>query len=200
MFRLILFLLAVAVLGSCGKGTDESKQTTQHDDHEHQIRGPLGKPQGRPAIPDEGLSEFEKIANGWIKPYFDAAGTDTVAEVSEGEFFDIYIVIEFNELYSMAACEYRIVLPPGVTIMATTKSDSVIITVGEPQLDHMLAFRCTSEKLWLMKYTCKADEEFVGGDVKIEQGSNLEFLGFAQCDEARTQIRGRGGQAILRKK
>lgn len=202
MHRLILFLLAVAVLGSCGKGKDKNAQTAQSDrTTQDQAAGPVPRPHGKPAIPDEEFSEFEEIAAARIRPSFNAEGTDTLREITPGEYVDIYIVAEFNELYTMSAAEYRLQLPPGLSIMSWAKMDSVVLTYGEHDRDFMLAFRCVSgPRNWLIKYVCKTSEDFAGGEITTLPGANLEFLGYTLCDATRTLVRGRGGQAMLRAK
>lgn len=192
MYRLIVLLLAVAVLGACGKGGEESKQSEPPGQVQTQM------PPGHQAIPEEGLSEFEKLAAATLKPYFDEAGTQTTKTIKPGEYVDVYVVAEFNTAYPMSAAEYRLELPPGMTIMGVSKSDSVVIDFGKPEEDVMMAFRCSAgPKLWLMKYFCKTSEDFAGGDISTHEGSNLNYLGFTLCDVTRTKIRATGGKATI---
>lgn len=198
MHRLILFLLAVAVLGSCGKGNDQSTQTAQTTEQHDHATGQVERPKGKAMIPDAEFSEFEEIAAARIRPSFNAEGTDTLKEIAPGDYVDIYVVAEFNELYTMSAAEYRIQLPPGISVMSWAKMDSVVITYGEHDRDFMLAFRCISGPHdWLIKYVCKASEDFAGGEIITLPGANLDFLGFTMCDATRTLVRGRGGKATL---
>jgi hypothetical protein len=199
MYRLIIFLLAMAVLGSCGKGKEEEgAQTAQPAE---QAEGSVPRPHGQAMIPDKEFSEFEEIAAAHIRPAFNAEGTDTLKEIAPGDYVDIYVVAEFNELYQMSAAEYRLQLPPGISVMSWAKMDSVVLTYGEHDRDFMLAFRCINgPESWLIKYVCKADEDFAGGEISTHPGANLDFLGFTLCDATRTLVRGRGGSATLRSK
>jgi hypothetical protein len=182
----------VAVLYSCGGGTDEGTQTQQTATQTQQ------RPPGTQAIPDQDFSEFENLAAAYLKPYFDEAGTITSKKIEPGERFDVWLFAEFNELYPMSAAQWRIQMPAGTTIMSSLKSDSTIVMLGDAENDFMMAFNCFSgPRIWLMKYVCKASEDFAGGELETLPGNNLNFLGFTMCDATRTLIRGRGGKATL---
>ena len=91
-----------------------------------------------------------------------------------------------------------LLLPEGVSILSSAQSDSVIVTLGKPEVDFMVAFHCLDgPKHWLMKYICKADDDFQGGVIKTVQGDNLKFLGFVTCDVSKTEVRATGGWVKL---
>ena len=149
-------------------------------------------------IPDAGLSEFEKSAQGFIRPYFDPDGTVTSMDITPGSPFDVWVFAEFNDAFVMSGAEYKLLLPEGVSILSSAQSDSVIVTLGKPEVDFMVAFHCLDgPKHWLMKYICKADDDFQGGVIKTVQGDNLKFLGFVTCDVSKTEVRATGGWVKL---
>ena len=189
MYRVIILLFVLVILCACGK-TEEEQPPAQAQDTP-----------GRPMIDDSEFGEFDRLANALLRPYFDETGADTVLEVAPGEYFDLYIFSEYNELYPMSAAEYKLVLPPEVSVMGTVTTDSTILTLGRYDVDFMIAFRCMQgPKNWIVKYSCKAHEEFEGGMIETIRGQNMDFLGFTMCDGAHTLIRGRGGKAELKKK
>jgi hypothetical protein len=150
-------------------------------------------------IPDEEFSEFDKLGQGFIRPYFDKDATLTEKTVKAGETFDLYVVAEFNPLYPMSAAEYCLVLPEGVAVTSSANSDSTILTLGRQDEDFMIAFRCTpGPKLWLVNYKCVASPGAVGGTVMTEKGRSQDFLGFTMCDEQRTLVKAKPGTAQIK--
>ncbi len=196
MSRIGVFLL-VLLLASCGGGGDGDTQTASQDAAPATSeRGP-----GTPAIPDDELSDFDKIVNAHLRPFFDAEGTETEADVAPGEYFDLYVFAEYNTLYPMSAAEYKLVLPQEVSVMGSVQADSTILSLGKHDQDFLIAFHCVTEaKWWVVKYQCKAHEDFKGGTIETTRGDGLDFLGFTLCDVTKTLVRAKGGTAVLKKK
>lgn len=190
MKRIIFVSIALWFALSCGGKQDRPAEEAKTAS---EVKKPVQM------IPDEEITEFERLAKGYIRPYFDANATQTEKTVKAGEAFDLYVVAEFSPLYSMSAAEYCLVLPQGVTVTSSANSDSTILTLGKHEEDFMIAFHCTSgPKFWLVKYGCVAGAGTAGGTVSIEKGRNQGFLGFTMCDEPRTMIRAKPGQAVLK--
>lgn len=197
MSRLVVLMIALALLPACGKKEGGGEQTASNESATAtQQRGP-----GRPAITEDDFSELEQIVKGSLRPYFDEQGTRTEITIAPGEYFDLYVFAEYSEYYPMSAAEYRLVLPAEVSVMGSANNDTTIAAVGKYDQDFGIAFPCMSEpKWWVVKYTCKAHEEFNGGTIEVTRGTGLDFIGFVTCDATRTMIRAKGGTAVLKKK
>ena len=218
--RKVIYLAAMvalfAALASCGGQKEEPAESTeaaQHDGDDNDNGQDVAKddaeaspglspqtPTGEPItmIPDEEFSEFEKLAGASLRPYFDEAATQTEISVSPGDYFDMWVIAEFEKTHPMSACEYKLDIPEGIDILGTTHSDSIVITMGKADRDFMAAFRCAhGPKMWVVKYQCKVGDDFKGGKVMTTKGQDLNFLGFTMCDAAKTMIRARPGEATI---
>jgi hypothetical protein len=194
----LLIVASILVFGACSKEKKEKKeeastaQTTPPAEH----RGTASE-----MIPDKALTEFEQIINGHIRPFFDPAGTVTEKSVAPGENFDLYVLADVNELYPIAGVEYKLILPAGVSILATTNNDSTVVSLGQYDRDFMIAFRCLDgPRIVVVRYQCKAGDDFVGGTITTMRGDTSGLIGFALCDETRTAVRVLGGTAEIHKK
>jgi len=190
MKRIIFISIALWFAVSCG-GKDEgpAQQATKSSLEKKSVQ----------MIPDEEFTQFERLAQGYIRPYFDVNATQTEKTVKAGENFELYVVAEYNPLYPMSAAEYCLVLPEGVTVMSSANTDSTILTLGKHDQDFMIAFKCSSgPKLWLVRYNCVASAGTAGGTVTIERGRSQNYLGFTMCDEQRTMIKAKPGQVTLK--
>jgi len=193
MYRFVIILSLLVFLSSCGQKEEESDTASSAS-----VPAP---PNSRSAIDAGEFSEFEKIINGSLKPYFDVAGTQTELEVAPGDYFDVYIFAEFNEAYDVNAAEWKLVLPDEVSIMSVAQTDSVLVSLGKHEEDFMIAFRCLpGPRDWIVRYQCKAHEGFAGGAIETVAGQNLKFIGFTICDATHTEVKGRGGKAELKRK
>jgi hypothetical protein len=197
MVRVLTALLVLGLLLSCSgeKKKESSSESASAGDK-------TGQSTPRSAIPSEDdTSEFDKLMQAYIRPYFDAAGTVSEKTVAPGETFDIYVYGEYNKMYPMSASEYMLALPEGVDVLNEAKSDSVIMSVGSFRTDYMMTFRCSDgPKFMMMKYSCRAGDAFAGGTVETKEGTVHHFLGFTLCDDARTMVKAEAGSAVLKKK
>jgi hypothetical protein len=180
----------LSLVASCrGKSEQAAKEQTQA----------LPKKEPIQQIPDEGLTQFEKLANGFIRPGFDQSAEQTEKTVKPGDMFDLYVVAEYNPQIPMSTANYRLALPEGMSVVASANCDSTILTLGKYDDDFVIAFLCaTGPKMWLVKYICKADPTFSGGTVEVQKGNDNHYLGFTMCDEQKTLVRSQGGKAVLK--
>jgi hypothetical protein len=191
--------MALSLLAGCEKGAKEGSESAGTTD---EVKTEVAESEPITQIPDtDELSEFEKLAKAYIRPYFDEAGSVTEKTVSPGDYFDIWIVAEFSRDYPVNAAEFRLIMPEGVSLMGHTQNDSILVYMGKPEHDVMMAFHCSNgPKMWMVKYNCKASEDFNGGTVQVAQGSDLNYLGFTMCDADHTMIRATAGQAAIRRR
>lgn len=194
MVRMLVAVLVLGVVMSCSG--EKKPESAKDEDATKTVQS-----EPRQAIPDDGPSEFDKLMQAKIVPYFDKAGTVTEKEVAAGEEFDLYVFGEYNKMYPMSAVEYMLALPEGIEVLTEAKSDSAVMSVGSYKSDFMMTFRCAEgPKFMLMRYRCKVKAPFAGGDIEIQEGSVHRFLGFTLCDDARTMVAAEPGKAVIRKK
>ena len=187
---LCLLTVSLWVVASCG---GKSEQAAQEQTQTPQKKEPIQQ------IPDEGLNQFEKMANGFIRPGFDEAAEQTEKTVKLGDMFDVYVVAEYSPQVPMSTANYRLALPEGISMVAAANCDSTILTVGKYDVDFVIAFKCaTGPKMWIVKYICKADPAFKGGTIEVLPGSDNHYLGFTMCDEQKSLVRSQGGKAVLK--
>lgn len=187
---LCLLTISLWFVASCGGKTDEAAQERTQT---AQKKEPIQQ------IPDEGLTQFEKLADGYIRPCFDEAAQQTEKTIKPGDVFDVYVVAEFSTQYPMSTANYRLVLPEGVSVSAAANCDSTILTVGKFDDDFVIAFTCsTGPKMWLVKYICKSDPTFRGGTIEVQEGSTNKYLGFTMCDEEKTLVKAKPGKAVVK--
>jgi hypothetical protein len=188
MRTIIVLLLALWAVSSCGGRGEDAKQ---------QEAKPAQKPEPVQAISDSDLSEFDRLANAFIRPYFDAEATQTEKTVKPGENFDLYVFAEYSKDFAMCGAEFRLVIPEGVKIVSAANTDSTIITMGDVE-DFTTTFRPTAgPKAWLVRYTCTSDPSFQGGAIRTDKGARLHFLGFTMCDSEFTMVNAQHGEATI---
>lgn len=200
MKKLALLGLALMVVVSCSTKEEEQADSEVADAVQSESAIALrGEP--KTMIPGEELSEMERLAQAYLKPYFDENASQTEKAVSPGDRFDLYVFAEYDKNYPMSAAEFRVVLPEGVSILSSTTCDSTILQFGNPEGDFMIAFHCSyGPKMWLVRYECGVDEAFGGGTIKTDEGMAMHYLGFTLCDVSKTLIRAKPGEAVLRSK
>jgi hypothetical protein len=199
MKKFVVLCLALFVVFSCSKKEEEKAAEVAGDVRGESAIVPRGEPKSM--IPGEELSEMERLANAYLRPYFDDAATQTEKAVAPGDRFEMYVFAEYDRNYLMSAAEYKVTLPEGVKILSSTNCDSTILQFGNPEGDFMIAFHCAyGPKMWLVKYECSADESFAGGVIKTEEGMAMHYLGLTMCDVSKTLIRAKPGEAVLRLK
>jgi len=197
MKKLLVLVMVIGLIASCGKG-DEGGETVS-DDTAAVVEQ---TPESRPGIPDQSVSGYETAAEAVIRPSFDKKGKQTSKEVTPGEMFDLYVIAEFNDAFSMSGAEYKLVVPEGITVLGAAYMDSVNVSLGKYDVDISLAFpTCIpGPGDWLTKYLCKAEDDFTGGKFETLPGERLGFIGFVMCDHLATQIRAAGGTAEMGRK
>lgn len=200
MSRVFTLLAVLVLVVACDNtGSEQGGDSAQDTGSPEGI--PLETSRGEPMIPDEEYSEFEKLANAYIRPYFDEEGTVTELAVAPGDQFNIWLFAEFNTTHPMSAMEFMLIVPDGVTIFATQNTKKVRLTMGAWDTDVSIAFHCMNgPKHWIVKYLCQAEENFAGGTVRTAKGQVQGYLGFTMCDASKTMIRAKPAQVTLRKK
>lgn len=196
MVRCIFALLVLGLLGSCS-----GEKKPERSAGEEGVATTAGQSEAQQAIPSDDTSEFDRLMQAKITPYFDPEGTVAEKAVAPGEQFDLYLFGEYNEMYPMSAAEFMLALPEGMEILSEAKSDSAVMSVGSYKTDYMMTFRCSKgPKFMMMRYSCRASNTFAGGEIESREGTVHHFLGFTLCDDARTMVKAEPGKAVLTKK
>jgi len=200
IFVLSVLSMALWLVVSCGGKGEKTEGTAKEGTGTEGTRTPAAR-QEEPveAIPGSDLSEFDKLAKGYIRPYFDVAGTQTEKTVKPGETFDVYVIAEYSSEFAMGAAEYRLVMPAGTVVTSLVNSDSITATLGRHDDDYSLTFNCTGgPRLWLTKFVCAADPSSQGGEIRTEKGADMNFLGFSMCDGQFTLVNATPGKATIK--
>lgn len=197
----ITVVCLVAVLSGCGGGGEDGASGDQSAST--QTSRPAPEEQSIAAIPPE-AEKLDVLEGFEINPFFDEGGSTSELAVSPGERFSFFVFMQYEEPFHVAAIEYRIDLPTGVKIQSESKFNANALSVGDPLTDYALAFGCMAPgKYLVMTYTCLAEAEFVGGEIKMTPGLNQQstlFLGMATCKPDEIKIPAKGGVAVLTKK
>jgi hypothetical protein len=179
--------------GGGGNGSDEV--SAKSESHRPQPQG-----ESRSAIPEK-VEPLDAIEGIEIMPYFDEQGTVSEQAISPGDEFTFYVFIAYPEPYYASAVEYRVEMPEGTSILGESKFNDRALTVGSMMDDFSMAFGCIAPaKFYVMKYTCKADESFKGGEIMVTPGvkkNGQTFLGIATCRPDVKKLPGEGGSAVL---
>ena len=191
MKRLAIVILCLLVVFACSKKEPETTatNTTQSATESH-------SDEPKQMIPDK---PDQPIVFAAIKPFFDDKGTVTEKTISPGDEFEVFIIAEYEETNSMTAAEYKLVLPAGVSILASQITDSLSLQSGKPETDFMIAFKCSpGPKMFLVRYTCLAGQNFAGGVIQTAEGDQTNFIGLVTCGNAPVQHKADTGKAVLK--
>jgi hypothetical protein len=98
----------------------------------------------------------------------------------------------------MGAVIFKIEFPEGISVLGNKMLESYRLSLGTFQKEFMMSFECKNgPKLLLVKFVCKANEDFSGGVVQLGKGDYEGFIGYSMCDQERTRIPAKAGGAVL---
>lgn len=206
---LLFFLGALLLFGVAGCGGDKSGESAATKAAPETQQNPSAASQLPPATvtskPGDqlGVEPVTSPLEGlFIKPYFDDAGTVTEKSVAVGEKFSIGVWAETAAPYTTNAAQYRLELPPGVRVTSVAELAAKSVSMGNFAENYQVAYDCQpSGRFRLVEYLCVTDPGFMGGEVKVLNGVDLQgspFVGFSTCD---FQLAPSGtGSAILKRK
>jgi len=151
----------------------------------------------------------------------DATKEDTILsyvseEVSFGVFFDeqgakrtmklgardkqamIYIFVNFPEAMQIAAVEYRLVLPAGVTIENDKFYDQRVALLGTFEDGISEAFSCVAgPRILLHALTLNVPPGLKDAEITLLPHEKSSFIGVAMCDEGQPMITGTSYKAVI---
>lgn len=131
--------------------------------------------------------------------FFDEEGTKRILTLGKDQKeFDVYIIVSFPEEMEIAAVEWRIVLPEGVSIVNDKYYFERHMTYG--QMEHGLSerFPCVKgPKLLLHVLTLRTEKELKNAEVAVMSSEESEFLGVAECKEGFPRARAAAYKAVV---
>ena len=204
MRRPLLFFWAVVLIAG-GLGCGEKKATQESNGSS------AGSSIATNQIPDSSVTSRPGEALGennmnnpvegvWLRPCFDESGATELA-VSAGEEFDVHLFADTVEPYSTNAAQFRMDLPPGVTVSGVRETEERSISAGRYDTGYMIAYNCQpAGKFRIITFHCVAGAGFRGGEIKLAPGlgGDAPYLGFSTCDYM--QAPAHTGTATLKQK
>jgi hypothetical protein len=199
-------LLLFGVAGCGGEKSGESAETAVQTTPEDQSAAGQLPPADVTAKPGSEIATEPvtsmPLEGLFIKPYFDGDGTVAEKTIAVGDKFSIGVWGETAAPYTTNAAQYRLELPPGVSVTSINELATKSVSMGNYAENFQIAYDCQpSGRFRIVEYVCVADSEFKGGEVKVSSGVDAQgdpFVGFSTCD---FQLAPSGtGSAILKGK
>ncbi|HUV36857.1 MAG TPA: hypothetical protein VMX58_07965 [Patescibacteria group bacterium] len=131
--------------------------------------------------------------------FFDEKGTRRTLDLDRDQKeFDVYIIINFPEDIEIAAAEWRLELPEGISVI----NDKYILnrTISMGLMDYGLSerFPCVSGPSCLLHtLTLRTDRELKNAEIAVLPSTEGEFLGVAECTEGYPQIRATSFRGVV---
>ncbi len=123
--------------------------------------------------------------------FFDESGTKRTLKLSRNQKeFDVYIIVQFPEDMEIAAVEWRLVLPEGVTVVNDKYVMDRTLVMG--MMEHGISerFPCVSGPTFLIHtLTLHADTKLENAEIAIMPSEEGDFLGIAECVEGFPRMR-----------
>ena len=200
---LLFFWAVVLIVGGMGCGDKKGTQESNASGESGSIATNQIPDSNVTSNPGETLGENNMstpMEGVWMRPCFDEAGATELA-VAVGEEFDILLFADTVEPYSTNAAQFRMDLPPGVTVNGYKETEERSISAGRYDTGFMIAYNCQpAGKFRIMTYHCVAEAGFRGGEIKLAPGlgGDIPYLGFSTCNYLQTPAH--SGTATLKQK
>lgn len=183
-FLPVVFVLLLSLaLFSCSK--EESGEETKKDDTAEETG-------------EETISYISDEVS--FSLYFDEEGTKRTMKLEKGQTeFDGYIILLCPEYISVAAVEFRIVLPEGVEIVSDQPRSDRVMMLGK--VDHGISERFSpcvqGPKVQLHRLTFRASAGLENAEFSILPSEHGPFLGIAKCEEGYPQVNASAYKAVV---
>lgn len=179
--RIACMALCALFVVSCSEG--EKKETPEAEQPREEVK--------------ETISYLDEEVSFGV--FFDEAGTRRTLELDRGtREFDVYIIINFPADMEIAAAEWRLELPVGVTVV----NDKYIMdrTIAMGKMDYGLSerFPCMSGPSCILHtLTLHTDGELKNAEIAVMPSKDGEFLGVAECIEGYPRIRATSFRGVV---
>jgi hypothetical protein len=132
-----------------------------------------------------------------IAPYFDIEATECEKDVAPGDYFELFIVGRSTG-ETMAAAEFALQVPEGVTYLGLSFGPDVTVSSGNPIDGIQVAFgTCDHSQVLLARASFSVGAEVSDATFQVVGHPVSSFLGFAVCDADRSLETALGGGAVL---
>jgi hypothetical protein len=177
---LVVAILGLAVLFSCAKKEKKAEAA------------PAGT-----AAKDSTLSYVsEEVSLG---VFFDKEGTKRTTTLGgRDKQVTIYIFVNYPETMQIAAVEYRLALPKGVTVETDKFYAERTALLGTFEHGISEAFPCVAgPKLLLHQLVLNVPGGLKDAEIALLTDEQNQFMGVAMCDDAKTTITGVSYKAVI---
>jgi hypothetical protein len=130
--------------------------------------------------------------------FFDAAGTKRTIEVKGAKETKLYIVVSYPATMQIAAVEWRLVLPEGVTVEYDKFYDRRAALLGTFEDGMSETFPCVAgPKLVLHELVLNVPAGIKNGEVALMPSHSGKILAVATCDEGYPIVEASAYKAII---
>ena len=152
-----------------------------------------------PAITkDDGLISYvnENVVFG---VYFDAEGTKRTIKLDRDvREFDVHVIVHFPEEMQIAATEFKLILPDGVSIVNDKYSQDRVMSLGTFDGGLSERFPCRPGPMMVVHtLTLRADKPLENAIIGLGPSENAQFIGVAECEEGYPRARARAYRAVI---
>ena len=131
--------------------------------------------------------------------FFDEQGTKrTIKLEGRGKQAMVYIFVSFPEVMQIAAAEFRLVLPAGVTIANDKYYDKRVALLGSFEEGISEAFPCVAgPRILLHALTLNVPPGLKDAEISLLPHEKSQFIGVATCDEGQPMVTGTSYKAVI---
>ncbi len=172
LIYIVTLALCAALLFACAKEEKEEPAETEQSRETEQTLSYLS----------------EDISFG---VFFDESGTKRTLKLGRNQKeFDVYIIVQFPEDMEIAAVEWRLVLPEGVTIVNDKYVMERSLVMGVMEHGISERFPCAGGPAFLIHtLTLNTDTKLENAEIAIMPSEDGDFLGIAECIEGFPRMR-----------
>ena len=131
--------------------------------------------------------------------YFDEKGTKRTLDLDrDAREFDVWVIVHFPEEMQVAATEFKLELPEGVSIVNDRYNMDRTLSMGT--FEHGLAerFPCTPGPMMVIHtLTLRAETPLENASIGLAPSENGNFIGVAECEEGYPRARARAYRALI---
>jgi hypothetical protein len=131
--------------------------------------------------------------------FFDAKGEKRTLKLgSRDRETTIYIIVKYPDTMPIAAVEYRLVLPAGVTIKNDVYYKERVALLGTFDEGISETFPCVpGPMLVLHALTLGVPSGLKNAEIELLAHARSEFIGIAKCDEGQTMVAATSYKAVI---
>jgi hypothetical protein len=131
--------------------------------------------------------------------FFDARGEKRTLKLgSRDREATIYIIVKYPDTMPIAAVEYKLLLPPGITIKNDVYYKERVALLGTFEEGISETFPCVpGPMLVLHELKLNVPSGLKNAEIELLAHARSGFIGVAQCDEGQTMVTGTSYKAVI---